>query len=89
MRLPTYMLATTPQNTSGRWLMSSGPGAMPVMTSAPRRMAVAGENGMPSDRSGTMAPAVAPLLAASGPATPSMAPCPNRSGVFEILRSSV
>jgi hypothetical protein len=36
-----------------------------------------------------MAPAVAPLLAASGPATPSMAPWPNRSGVRETFRSSV
>ena len=31
---------------------------------------------------GTMAPAVAPLFAASGPATPSMAPLPNCSGCF-------
>ena len=30
--------------------------------------------------SGTSTPAAAALLAASGPATPSMAPCPNRSG---------
>ncbi len=87
--MPTYMLATTPQNTSGRWVMRSGPGWMPVMISAPSRIAVAGEKGIPSDSSGTMAPAVAPLLAASGPATPSMAPCPKRSGVFETLRSSV
>jgi hypothetical protein len=36
-----------------------------------------------------MAPAVAPLLAVSGPATPSMAPWPKRSGLFEILRSTV
>ena len=82
------MLATTPQNTSGRWLISRGPGWMPVITSAPSRMAVAGENGIPRESSGTIAPAVAPLLAASGPATPSIAPWPKRSGVFEIRRSS-
>ena len=67
----------------------SGPGCRPWTTSAPSRMAVAGENGMPRDKSGTIAPAVAPLLAASGPATPSIMPVPNFSGVFETRFSRV
>ena len=87
MRLPMYMLATKPQNTSGRWLIMSGPGCRPWITSAPSRMAVAGENGMPSESSGTMAPAVAPLLAASGPATPSIAPCAEPLGRLRDLAS--
>ena len=89
MRLPMYMLATKPQKTSGRWLIMSGPGCRPWTTRAPSRMAVAGEKGMPSERSGTIAPAVAPLLAASGPATPSIMPVPNFSGVFDIFFSTV
>jgi hypothetical protein len=36
---------------------------------------------MPSASVGTMAPPVAELLAASDPATPSMAPFPNSSGL--------
>src|ERR687898_87142 len=38
--------------------------------------------GMPSVSSGTSTPATAELLAASGPATPSIAPLPNSSGFF-------
>ena len=83
-----YMLATKPQKISGRWLIMSGPGCRPWITSAPSRMAVAGEKGMPSDNSGTIAPAVAPLLADSGPATPSIMPVPNFSGVFDTRFSS-
>ena len=37
--------------------------------------------------SGTSVPAAEALLAASGPATPSMAPLPKRSGVREIFFS--
>ena len=36
-----------------------------------------GVKGKPSDRSGIMPPPAAALLAASGPATPSMAPVPS------------
>ena len=36
--------------------------------------------GMPSVSNGMKAPPAAALLADSGPATPSIAPCPNRSG---------
>ena len=46
-------------------------------------VAVAGDEGMPSARNGIIAPPVAALFAASGPATPSMRPVPNSSGRFD------
>ncbi len=46
-------------------------------------MAVVALPGMPSARVGTMLPPTAALLAASGPATPSMAPLPNSSLYFD------
>ena len=45
---------------------------------------VTGLPGMPSERTGMMLPATAALLADSGPATPSMAPFPNRSGCADM-----
>ena len=45
--------------------------------------------GRPSVRSGTSVPAAEALLAASGPATPSIAPLPNSSGFFASRFSSV
>jgi hypothetical protein len=39
---------------------------------------------MPSVSSGTIAPALAALFAASGPASPAIVPLPNRSGRREI-----
>ena len=39
---------------------------------------------MPRVSSGTIAPAEAALLAASGPTSPAIAPLPNFSGVFEM-----
>ena len=51
--------------------------------------AVAGEKGIPSESRGTIAPAVAALLAASGAATPSMTPVPNFSGVRDTFFSTL
>ena len=82
------MLATIPQNRSGRWVMNSGPGWMPWITSAPSSSAVTGLPGMPSDSTGMMLPATAALFADSGPATPSTAPLPKRSGWADIRFSS-
>ena len=45
--------------------------------------------GSPSVSSGTSDPAAEALLAASGPATPSIAPCPNSSGWRDSFRSAV
>lgn len=46
-------------------------------------VAVAGDDGMPRARNGIIAPPVAALFAASGPATPSIRPVPNSSGCFD------
>ena len=55
------------------------PGAMPWIISARSISAIVGLPGMPSDRVGTSAPAVTPLLAASDAITPSGSPVPNAS----------
>ena len=81
--LPRYMLAIRPQAKSGFCSISSGPGCRPHIRKPPSSTALAAELGMPSVSSGTIAPAVAALLAASGPARPAMAPLPNFSGVLE------
>jgi hypothetical protein len=83
------MLSIRPQTRSGRVWNSSGPGWMPYMTKAARMIAVELDPGTPSVKSGTMAPVEAALLADSGPATPSIAPLPKRSGVLETRFSSV
>ena len=82
--LPRYMLAIRPQANSGFCSISSGPGCRPHIRKPPMSTAVAAEPGMPRVSSGTIAPADAALLAASGPTRPAIAPLPNFSGVFEI-----
>jgi hypothetical protein len=84
MMLPRYMLAIRPHANSGFCSISSGPGCRPHMRKPPISTAVAAEPGMPRVSSGTIAPAEAALLAASGPTRPGMAPLPNFSGVLEI-----
>jgi hypothetical protein len=79
-RLPRYMLAISPQANSGFWVIRSGPGRSPQSRNAASSTAVDAEPGMPRVNSGTMAPAEAALLAASGPTSPAIAPLPNRSG---------
>ena len=86
--LPTYMLATKPQKSSGCCVISIGPGEMPCTMIAASMTAVIGPVGMPSASIGTNAPVAAALLADSGPATPSIAPLPNRSGCFDMRRST-
>ncbi len=54
------------------------------MMKAPSSSAITTLGGMPSVSSGMKAPPAAALLAASGPATPSMAPLPNAPGRFEM-----
>ena len=82
------MLATTPQNMSGRSRIMSGPGCTPWMRKAPSRTAITTLGAMPSVSSGIIAPPVAALLADSGPATPSIMPVPNFSGCRDRRRSS-
>jgi len=54
----------------------------------PRSTASAGPVGSPKAKSGTKPPLDVALFAPSGAATPSIAPFPNRSGVFETLFST-
>ena len=61
---------------------------MPWTISAASMTAGIGPVGTPSASIGTKAPQAAALLADSGPATPSTAPLPKRSGCFEMRRSS-
>ena len=78
----------SPQTSSDSWLKSSGPGCRPYIWNAASMTAVVPEPGTPSASSGTRLPPALALLAASGPATPSMAPSPNSSGVFDTRRST-
>ena len=75
-------LAIRPQTRSGLSVNSSGPGWRPYCWKPASMMAAVAEVGRPSVSSGTSVPAAEALLAASGPATPSMAPWPNSSGCF-------
>ncbi len=86
--LPMYMLATMPQNSPGFCVISSGPGCTLCTMKAPSSSAITTLGGMPSVSSGMKPLPAAALLAASGPATPSMAPLPNFSGVRDTRFSS-
>ncbi len=74
------MLAISPQANSGFWPIRSGPGRSPQSRKAASSTAVEAEPGMPSVSSGTIAPAEAALLAASGPTSPAIIPLPKRWG---------
>ena len=76
-------LAIRPQTSCGSFSNSSGPGWMPKPVSAASMIAAVALVGRPRDSIGTSVPAAEALLAASGPATPSMAPLPNSSGCLE------
>ena len=84
-----YMLAISPQTRSGRFSNSSGPGCSPYMMNAASSTAVEPEPGTPSVSSGTIAPPVEALFAASGPATPSIMPVPNFALSRESMRSTL
>ena len=83
------MLATIPQNRSGRLVITAEPGWMPWMIMAPIIRAMMALDGRPSVSSGMNEVCAAALLADSGPATPSMAPLPNRVGSLATFFSSV
>ena len=80
-------LAISAQTRSPSRCSSSGPGWMPNDTSAASMIAEVALVGSPSESIGTMVPAALALLAASGPATPSMAPRPNSSGCLDSFFS--
>src|SRR4051812_6065758 len=79
----------TGQTISGFVSNSLGPGWIPNRSSAASMTDVLALPGSPSDSSGTIAPPTSELLAASGAATPSMAPLPNRSGRRDMFFCSV
>src|SRR5262245_24154539 len=66
--LPIHMLAMRPQNSSGRVVITSGPGWMPWMVSAPSISAITPEAGRPSVSIGMNLHCASALLADSGPA---------------------
>ena len=78
-----------PQNRFGFLVITCGPGMMPWMVIAPTISAITAFGGMPSVSSGMKEVCAPALLAASGPATPSMAPRPKRRGSLASFFSSV
>ena len=80
IRLAISSEAIRPQTSCGLVANSSGPGCRPNCWNPASMIAAVAVVGRPSVSSGTSVPAALALLAASGPATPSMAPWPNSSG---------
>ena len=78
-----------PQNSCGSSIATFGPGVIPWMIIAPIISAITGLAGMPSVSMGMNEVWAPALLAASGAATPSIAPLPNRSGVRDRRFSTV
>ena len=90
MALPTHIDTITVQKRPGWLPITAGPGATPCITSVPMSSAVTALVGMPSASIGTSAACAPALFAASGPATPCSAPCPNgRLGRRTSARSTV
>ena len=85
--LPTQKLATRPQKMSGCSVISCGPGTMPWIIRAPSSSAITASPGMPRLMVGMKSTCTDECVAASGHTTPSIAPVPKRSGVFEIFFS--
>ena len=67
----------TAQKISGVSVINRGPGVTLSAISAPSRIAVVPDPGMPSVSSGTKDPVQAALLAVSGAASPLTEPLPN------------
>jgi len=79
--LPTYSDAISVHTSSELRSNSSGPGCRLKIWNAASMIAAVAEVGMPKVNSGTSVPLKDALFAASGPATPSIAPSPHsRSG---------
>ena len=85
--LVTNIDANTDERYSGFCLIRSGPTCTPCITSAVIMIAAALPPGIPRERSGTIAPPVALLLAASDATIPSGTPFPRSSGCFETFFS--
>ena len=74
------------QNMCGCSIISIGPGFSPWMNSAPMKIAVTASPGMPRVSIGMKAPPTAALLALSGATRPSLAPLPNGTSGFFVVR---
>ena len=81
IRLPTHIETIRPQNRAGSSVTTLGPGVMPWMIRAPIISAITGLEGMPRVSIGMNEVCAPALLAASGAATPSIAPLPNCAAV--------
>ena len=86
--MPTHIDAISPQNSEGFDVITCGPGWMLWMVIAPTISAITAFSGMPSVSSGMNDVCAPALFADSGPATPSIAPLPNRLGSFATFFSS-
>jgi hypothetical protein len=86
--LPTHMEAIRPQTSAGCSVITSGPGVMPWMMNAPIMSAITGWAGRPRVSRGMNEVWAAALFADSGPATPSIAPCPNSCGRLDTRFST-
>ena len=87
MRLPIHMLTITAQTMSRCSTMICGPGWMPWIISAPIISAIKALDGIPMVSSGMKEVCAPALFAASGEATPSIAPLPKRDGSLAIFFS--
>ena len=63
-------LAIIPQTRVGFSVKSAGPGWRPLIKKAPMRIAIVGDEGIPSVNNGIIAEFAYALLVVSGPATP-------------------
>ena len=88
IRLPIHMLATRPQNRSGLFWMTCGPGTMPWIIIAPTISAMTAFGGMPSVSRGMKLVCAPALLADSGPETACGTPLPKSCGRSEMRFSS-
>ena len=88
MMLPMYRLAITGQPISGMVGEQQRPGLKTVEQQRRQHHRGTGGARNAKDSSGIMAALDSELFAASGPATPSMAPLPNCSGVLEVFFTS-
>ena len=89
IRLPIHIDAISPQNNPGLDVITCGPGWMLWMVIAPTIIAITAFSGIPSVSSGMNDVCAPALFAASGPATPWIAPLPKIDGSLAIFFSIV
>ena len=85
MKLPIYMLAMTPQKSSGCSAIIMGPGVTPWMSSAPSRIGSGRGEGDPQDKEGDEGRLAGGVVGRFRAGHALDGPLPNSSGCFEIL----